>query len=245
MGWDPLPVRRWGRQNAARGRDSPEPRGEGRAWSPGPWRSRSPGSREATRDTRVGEQPHSCAERNEDPRGQPRASCSSRNPTQLSKHKDPENSESETARGLQKFGNGLPGSRRPDATDAVKDERPSEWPSLRKVALRGPGEPPGFFTRNSPQSRFQDWGRRCSYLVSILPSPPHKKGNLGPARILGNVLCNRLYAGFHRTARTKSQVSGRWRGLCACQQRRQEDEGRASRLKLQLQALSHFRLVSP
>ena len=97
VGSDPLPVRRWSRQNAARGRDSPEPRGERRAWSPGPWRSRGPGSREATRDTRVGEQPHSCAERNEDPRGQPRASCSSRNPTQLSKHKDPENSESETA----------------------------------------------------------------------------------------------------------------------------------------------------
>lgn len=35
------------------------------------------------------------------------------------------------------------------------------------------------------------------------PAPPHKKGNLGPARILGNVLCNRLYVGFHRTARCK------------------------------------------
>lgn len=45
--------------------------------------------------------------------------------------------------------------------------------------------------------------------------------------------------------RAKSQVSGRWSGLCACQQRRQEDEGRGSRLNCSLQALSHFRLVSP
>lgn len=50
-----------------------------------------------TGDTRVGEQPHSCAERNEDPHGQPRAPCPSRNPTQLCQHEDPENSESETA----------------------------------------------------------------------------------------------------------------------------------------------------
>ena len=50
-----------------------------------------------TGDTRVGEQPHSCAERNEDPLGQPRAPCPSRNPTQLCQHEDPENSESETA----------------------------------------------------------------------------------------------------------------------------------------------------
>lgn len=50
-----------------------------------------------TRDTRVGEQPHSSAERNEDPCGQPRAPSPSRNPTQFGKHEDPENSESETA----------------------------------------------------------------------------------------------------------------------------------------------------
>lgn len=105
--------------------------------------------------------------------------------------------------GLQKFGNGLPGSQRPDTMDAVKDERPSEWPSLRKGRPPRPrGTSRVFHTQESPV-QVPDGGRRCSYLVSILPSPPHKKGNLGPARILGNVLCNRLYAGFHRTARYK------------------------------------------
>lgn len=40
--------------------------------------------------------------------------------------------------------------------------------------------------------------------------------------------------------RAKSQVSGRWSGLCACQQRRQEDEGRGSRLKLQFTSTEPF-----
>lgn len=183
VGSDLPRMRRWSGQNAARGRDSLEPRGEPRARSPGPWSSRSSGSKEATQGT-----PGWVSSLTPAPKGTKTHAASPGRPAlpgippNSVNTKIPKIPKAKLQSGLQKFGNGLPDSRRPNTTDAIKDERPGECSSLRKVALRCSRAPPGFFTRNSPQSRFLDGGRRCSYLVSIPPSARSspQEGKLGP-----------------------------------------------------------------
>lgn len=88
---------------------------------------------------------------------------------------------------------------------------PSEWSSRRKVALRCSRAPPGFFTRNSLQSRFQEGvgGAPTSSPFRPPPAPPHEKGNLGPARILGMFFVIGCMLTSTAQLRAKSQVSGR------------------------------------
>lgn len=187
---------------AARGTGSPRPRNT-------PARGVQGGN---AGDARVAEKSDYCTERTEDARGQPLAPCPSRNPTQLSEPKDPENSESETASRSPEVW------KRPPRLSGVvsglwlrrmcsRASTPKNgWRSLRSHPPR-PRDTSlvfFFFTRKSPQPRFPAGTCRALASSRFLPPPaPPPKGNLGPARILWNVLCNLLYICFHGTARCK------------------------------------------
>lgn len=79
----------------------------------------------------------------------------------------------------------------------------------------------------------------------LLPILPPRKRNLGPARILWNVLCNRLFVRLYGTARCK--IAGFWgvRVNCALVSSDvRRTRGGVPSCNRSLQAQSHFRLVS-
>lgn len=213
VGSDPPRLRRWSQQNAARGRGSPEPGPRAGPGAPDPGTRPRAGSREATQGT-----PGWLRSLTTAPKGRRMRAASRWRPAlpgippNSLNPKIPKIPKAKLQAGRLKFGNGLPGFPA-SCLDSGYDEcaqgrappRVAGDPSA--ATLHVPGTPPWFFfffTRKSPQPRFPAGTCRALASSRFLPPPaPPPKGNLGPARILWNVLCNLLYICFHGTARCK------------------------------------------
>lgn len=184
-------------------------------------RPRGPGARRTGR--RGGEKSDYCAERGASIRTtSPRRRALPGIPPHSANPKIPKIPKAKLQAGLQKFGNGLAGlpasSPHSDTRVAVKAERPRRWRSLRTATSRVPGPPPSVFYAERAPARSRSPGPGSGAVVgralaarrgsSLLPLLPPRKGNLGPARILRNVLCNRLCIGVHGTARCKTAGFG-------------------------------------
>ena len=211
VGSDPPRLRRWSRQNAARGPSSPE---SGRSAGPGapdPQRRRRSGSREAPQGTPEWVSSLTSALKGTSSRAaSPWRPALPGIPPNSINPKIPKIPKAKLQAGLQKFGNGLPGF--PASCPDSRHHQCGQGRAPLRVAIAPQGHPPRprgtslrFLRVKVPSPGFRAGVGRAPASSRFLPppAPTQEKENLGPARILWNVLRSRLYVRFHRTARCK------------------------------------------